>query len=163
MTPLLALDLGTKTGFAYRTSTGIIHSGTWVLAKAKEIRDQNGRELDCRYCRLAEKVRGLVKTLGVEVIGFEDVEFSSYTAQTQLWSSFRVAVWSAACSDPKLIVEAVPVGTLKKFATGHGNATKEMMAASLLRKHPEFFEGRHPDDNEVDALHLLQYITNLNS
>lgn len=158
---MLALDLGTKTGWALLNREGIVVSGTLVLAKAKEIKEQNGRELDCRYCRLAEFVSSMVKSNGVEVLGFEDVEFSSYTAQTQLWASLRAAVWATGCGLPSLEIEAVPVGTLKKFATGHGNATKDMMAASLKRSHPEFFIGSQPDDNEVDAIHLLHYIQKL--
>lgn len=161
MRPMLALDLGTKTGWALLDQRGQVLSGTLVLAKAKEIKEQNGRELDCRYCRLAEFVSGLVRNNEVEVLGFEDVEFSTYTAQTQLWASLRGAVWSVGCGLPSLEIEAVPVGTLKKFATGHGNATKDMMAAALRRSHPDFFVGSQPDDNEVDAIHLLHYIQKL--
>lgn len=158
---MLALDLGTKTGWALFDERGKVLSGTLVLAKAKEIREQNGRELDCRYCRLAEFVSGLVRNNEVGVLGFEDVEFSSYTAQTQLWASLRAAVWATGCGLPALEIEAVPVGTLKKFATGHGNATKDMMETSLRRTNPEFFSGRKPDDNEVDAIHLLHYLQKL--
>jgi Holliday junction resolvasome RuvABC endonuclease subunit len=158
---MLALDLGTKTGWALLRPDGEVVSGTLVLAKAKELREQNGRELDCRYCRLAEFVSSMVKQHSVEVLVFEDVEFSTYTGQTQLWASLRGAVWATGCGIPELEIEAVPVGTLKKFATGHGNATKDMMAAALKRSHPTYFSGHQPDDNEVDAIHLLHYIQKL--
>lgn len=159
--PILALDLGSKTGYAYQTRAGAITSGTWRLATAKELKEQEGREGDCRFCRLVENVREIVLREGIETLGFEDVQFSTYTAQTQLWATFRGAVWLLGCQIPTLTVEAVPVGTLKKFATGHGAATKDMMAAALRRTHPEFFHGRTPDDNEVDALHLLRYLRKL--
>lgn len=162
MIPVLALDLGTKTGYAYRTASGAVTSGTWKLATAKEVREQEGRERDCRYCRLAENIHELVAREQIEILGFEDVQFSTYTAQTQLWASLRGAVWSVGCRYPGIDVEAVPVGSLKKFATGHGNATKEMMAAALGRTHPGYFLNvRAPDDNEIDALHLLHYLLKL--
>lgn len=158
---ILALDLGSKTGYAYRTRSGAVTSGTWKLAKAKELKEQEPREGDCRFCRLVENVREIVLREGIETVGFEDVQFSTYTAQTQLWATFRGAVWLLGCQIPTLNVEAVPVGTLKKFATGHGAATKDMMASALRRTNPEFFSVRQPDDNEVDALHLLSYLQRL--
>lgn len=170
MIPLLALDLGTLTGFSYRRDDGIIASGTWKLAKSKELTAQRklgrDRTSDCRLCVLIDRVQEVVNRIKLVelggIIGFEDVQFSSYTAQTQLWSSFRTAVWTLGCTNPNLRIEAVPVGTLKKFATGSGNATKDMMAVALRRKHPEIWNHDYtPDDNEVDARHLLNYLAKL--
>jgi hypothetical protein len=96
----------------------------------------------------------------VNHVFFEDVMFSSSTAQTQLWSSLRGAIMLAACK-PWCAVHAIPVGTLKKFATGKGNATKEEMLSAFVYCNPfsdVLFEkpaGYAMDDNEVDALHLL--------
>jgi hypothetical protein len=53
-------------------------------------------------------------------------------------------------------MECVPVSTLKKFATGHGGATKEMMEISLRKQRPEvFLQKRFVDDNAVDAIWIL--------
>lgn len=73
-------------------------------------------------------------------------------------------------------VRAVPVGTLKKFATGSGNATKELMADALRAKEKIFYPRRKEDpkwsllrkgnptgpeslvtDDEIDARHLLWF------
>jgi hypothetical protein len=54
------------------------------------------------------------------------------------------------------VIECVPTGTLKKFATGHGGATKEMMEVHLKRKHPGCWRSGL-DDNGVDALWLWQW------
>jgi hypothetical protein len=53
-------------------------------------------------------------------------------------------------------VDCVPVATLKKFATGHGGATKEMMATSLQKKLPGLFEQKL-DDNAIDAVWLFKW------
>jgi len=160
----LALDLGTRTGWALHSqaddmdNSPIFESGTWVLATPKEITTQakadKSRCCDVRFQRLQDYITALGF---VDEIVFEDVEFSTYTYQTQLWAGFRTVVslrYLRQC--PK--ITAVPVGTLKKFATGRGNADKKAMAIALDRALP-YFKTRSPapDDNEVDAIHLLRY------
>jgi hypothetical protein len=162
---ILALDLGTKTGWAL-SDNGQISSGTWKLATEKELdaARESGRDRTCdpRVVALFEKV----KEVAAEVIYFEDVQFLSTQLQTQLWASLRAAVWLAGW---KSDIHAVNVSTLKKLATGKGNATKGMMAAALPtdlfrvekfdHKKPLVVEvgtGRKVDDNETDAWHLLQ-------
>lgn len=104
-----------------------------------------------------------------DVVIFEDVPFQTYTQQCQLWSSLRAAVWLAFDS-PVTLMECVPVATLKRFATGHGGATKSMMMTAMVRKAPNRFAihgvkngdvetlkeiqtGRVVDDNAADAYH----------
>jgi hypothetical protein len=156
---IVALDLGTKTGYA----AGLAdcpepsYAGTWVLGKARELRDQSKRG-DDRNCDLRLDALGLrlddVVVPGSLVV-FEDVQFASTTMQAHLWASLRAAVWMQG-RKPAVTIRAVPVGTLKKFATGKGNATKEMMAASLYAAHPSYISSKF-DDNAVDAIHLWFY------
>ena len=89
-----------------------------------------------------------------DVVVFEDVQFSSYTAQTQLWSSFRAVVWLVLGT--KSLLECVPVSTLKLFATGSGAADKAAMLKALVRKHPEI-QAASLDDNAVDAIWLWKW------
>ena len=50
--------------------------------------------------------------------------------------------------------EGVPVGTIKRFATGKGNADKTAMTATMRAR------GFAPaDDNEADAIALLLWAT----
>lgn len=86
----------------------------------------------------------------VDLVVFEDVQFQSSTMQTQLWASWRTAVWLAF---PKTLIDCVPVGTLKKFATSNGGATKEQMSAALKRQHPGRWNA-NLDDNTIDAIWL---------
>lgn len=153
---ILALDLGTKTGWAsYDATHRFRDGGTWRLATDKELRRQKldglDRCCDIRPARLLARVGGVVATH----IFFEDVQFLSTQLQSQLWASLRAMV---TLQHPTTVVRAVPVGTIKKFGSGHGNATKEMMAAAFAKKHPEILVARvgcPPDDNEIDAQHLL--------
>lgn len=167
---ILALDIGTKTGWCCWENNHL-SLGTAVLATAKEItawgKERLDRRCDPRITRLADFVRS---TPLVDWIVFEDVEFSLFRKQTQLWSSLRAAVWAA---QKPVQFECVPVTTLKKFATGHGGATKEMMMKAVQLWNPERFVFRKDhvldyntnsklDDNACDALHLARWAnTNL--
>jgi hypothetical protein len=73
---------------------------------------------------------------GCSVVIFEDVKFSSYTYQAQLWPTWRAAVWTAV---PEECIECIPTNLLKKFATGNGNAKKEAMIAAMVRAEPKRF------------------------
>lgn len=149
---ILALDLGTKTGYATNVG-GTFKCGTWKLATPKEVaawgESRLTRRGDPRICRLRDHIQELEQP---DIIVFEDVQFSSTTMQTQLWSSLRAVVWMFSCAECKTIIEAVPVGTLKKFATGNGTADKEAMMASLVRRVGAIDTSW--DDNAIDAYWL---------
>lgn len=130
------------------------------------------RRSDPRVLRLHDTLRDLLDRFDFDVIVFEDVQFSSSTQQTQLWSSLRAAVW-LACNKPNGVYpECVPVGTLKKFA-GHGAANKEMMGTFLTQRDPRFKIGKEKrlsvyyfppvgpaqrlDDNAVDAVWIWKW------
>lgn len=151
---IIALDLGTKTGIADNLS-GELNAGTLVLATPKEIRDWGRKRItrrnDPRVSRLHKHLCSLARP---DVVAFEDVQFTSYTLQVQLWSSLRAAVWLAYANS--VTIETVPVGTLKKFATGAGNADKAQMQKYLFLQHPEW-KAAKLDDNAVDALWLFYW------
>lgn len=168
---LLALDLGTKTGYAYSGRDGKIICGTKTLAKPAAITHTRklrmDRRGDPRFFTLLWWMKAVHVEVALDWILFEDIQFSSTTMQTQLWTSFRSAVW--LMSEYGIGIECVPVGTLKKFATGSGAATKEAMARALYRADCRFqsefgfgdikdtFTGENLDDNAVDAIHLYRW------
>ena len=165
---ILGLDLGTKTGWC--DGAGF---GTWRLATAAEVtaaaRLRMDRRLDPRFRTLRLHLEAAYQRLGRQLdwVVFEDVQFSSTTQQTQLWSTWRAAVWGFAL-DHDIRTECVPVTTLKKFATGSGGASKDQMAQALVKKSPaDFnfsvaeaqlrFRGLVADDNAVDAIHIYHW------
>lgn len=154
MLKILALDLGTHTGFA-RNFGPMPWAGTWTLSQPKEVTAWGKQRLDRRCDPRIERLHrllqdGLVKP---DLVVFEDVEFSKYTLQTQLWSSFRTVVWLTFGS--KSVLECVPVTTLKKFATGSGGADKLGMKRALDRQYPGASTGL--DDNAIDAVWILKW------
>lgn len=160
---VLALDLGTKTGYAYNRGDKFI-AGTWTLASAKEVtawgKVRLNRRNDPRIERLCDHISDICIWPGVgafDAIVFEDVQFVSTTFQAHLWAGLRSAVWLCGKTEH---FDCVPVATLKKFATGNGGATKQAMAQHLFRsKHLPRFEAGLPglDDNGVDAVWLWHW------
>lgn len=164
---LLGLDLGSKTGVTFNDGAENFCCGTWTLATDKELAiartKRMDRRCDPRVKSLYEKLVSLHRQHDFDAVVFEDVQFASYTLQVQLWSSLRAAVWLAFGSE---IVECVPVSTLKKFATGHGGATKEQMGVCLCRSDARFrldsqnrvkFNNEPVDDNAVDSAWLHRW------
>lgn len=144
---VLALDLGTTTGWACRPMDGIIVHG-W--ANFKPTRYEGG---GMRYLRFKQWLGQLNNTLNGELqaVYFEEVRRHASTDSAHVYGGLMatLTVW---CESHKIPYQGVPVGTIKKHATGRGNADKlAMVEAMQLRGHPI------TDDNEADALALLHW------
>lgn len=155
---ILALDLGTNTGIAcnWQARAFTAPAMTIKLAQPEEVtnwgRTRLTRRCDPRIQRLFYYLRDFETP---DLVVFEDVEFSTFTKQTQLWSAFRTVVWLAF--PPRVVIECVPVTALKKFAAGFGCATKEHMKRALFTQCPEVYAGLTLDDNAIDAYWILKW------
>jgi len=176
---ILALDLGTQTGWALsvpnRLGGGdLVDVGTFRTATPKEItawgKTRMTRRADPRIQRLNNFVVGIHSKIRLDWILFEDVTFASSQFQTQMWASLRAAIWLTGSACPNVgfpQFECCPVTTLKKFSTGKPGAKKEDMAKALVMVDPRFrldgskvidqTNGQTIDDNAVDALLLLKW------
>ncbi len=160
MLKILGLDLGTDTGIAFYDGKSIT-AETWKLGTAKEItawgKSRATRRGDPRVLRFFNLLHKMVVQSRPDVIAFEDVEFQTYTKQTQLWSSFRTVVWLVAAG-AGVLCDCVGVSSLKLFGARHGGATKEMMRDALFKRHPEF--NKITDHNTIDAIWVTLWATN---
>lgn len=158
---ILALDLGTKTGWAYgRAEDGVIEGfGTLLLANEKALKEAKkarlDRRLDIRIPRLLGLLTEIHHRAPLDWVMFEDVQFASTTMQAHLWASFRGTVWTFVSQHWPMCSDCLATGKLKVFATGSGNADKPAMERAL-RRDPRFFSEKM-DDNAVDAIHLLKW------
>lgn len=138
---VLGIDLGTSTGFAVSVNGVLGQCGTWVLSKPKEIaynrKLRMHRRLDPRIPALWGKIAQLNQENPLDYIIWEDVEFCSTSYQCQLWASFRTVAWIFAFQNG-IQPDCVPVGTLKKFATGSGSGDKAAMAVALSKSDSRF-------------------------
>lgn len=139
---ILALDLGTTTGFAIGEAKNVL-SGTWDL---KPSRGDGG---GMRFVKFRARLAELRKTMPFGAVFYEEVRKHRGTAAAHVYGGLQ-AVLTAWCEENNIPYEAVPVGTIKKYATGKGNADKEQMKEAVRGW------GYEPaDDNEADALALF--------
>lgn len=88
---------------------------------------------------------------GIDAVYFEEVRRHASTDAAHVYGGF-LGMLNAWCEHHQIPYQGVPVGTIKKHATGKGNASKDDMVAAARNR------GFAPaDDNEADALALLHW------
>ncbi|WP_456095268.1 crossover junction endodeoxyribonuclease RuvC [Paramagnetospirillum caucaseum] len=143
---ILALDLGTTTGWAMRLGDGVIVSGTMAFRPG---RYEGGGMRYLRFRSWLDHLLGGSK--GIATIHFEEVRRHAGTDAAHIYGGF-LAHLTAWCDLKHLPYQGVPVGTIKRHATGKGNAGKDAVIAAMRAR------GFNPeDDNEADALAILSW------
>jgi Holliday junction resolvasome RuvABC endonuclease subunit len=141
---VLALDLGTTTGWAICSFDGLITSGTVSFKPSRY--DGGGM----RYLRFTNWLTEIDRLSGpIEAIYFEEVRRHIGTDAAHVFGGLLAVLtsWGELRGVP---YQGVPVGRIKRHATGKGNANKEAMVAAARAR------GFSPaDDNEADAIALL--------
>lgn len=140
----LALDLGTKTGYAILRADGKIVSG------AESFHARNREGPGGRWVRFRAWLVG-VKTNNPDIgrIVYEDVKRHVGTDAAHCYGALR-AIVEMFGEHHRIEYSGIGVGTIKKGFTGKGNAKKPEMMARCREL------GFHPaDDNEADAIALL--------
>lgn len=145
-TTILALDLGTTTGWALRGSDGHITSGSEGF---RPQRFEGGGMRFLRFKRWLTELKAVAD--GIDALHFEEVRRHVSTDAAHAYGGF-LATLTAWCEHHQIPYQGVPVGTIKKHATGKGNAGKDEVVAAIRAR------GHAPsDDNEADALALLHW------
>lgn len=146
---ILALDLGSRTGWALRNASGAIASGT------HEFRPGRFEGAGMAFLRFGRWLDDLVGNTGpIAAIVFEEVRAHAGTLAAQVYGGF-LAHLTAWCERHEIPYLGVPVATIKRHATGKGNAPKDAVIAAVRAK------GFAPrDDNEADALAILDWAIN---
>ena len=128
---------------------GLHHGGTEYF---KPQRFEGGGMRYLRFRRWLTEMKATVEgAQGLGVVYFEEVRRHMGVDAAHVYGDL-LATLTAWCEHHQIPYQGVPVGTIKKFATGRGNAgTDEMIAAMRARGHSP------TDDNEADALALLHW------
>lgn len=137
---ILALDLGTTTGWAIKNRERKITSGS---ASFKQDRFQGG---GMRYLNFKRWLDQLPK---MDMVYFEEVRRHLGVDAAHAYGGFlsHLTSW---CEMHQIPYQGIPVGTIKRFITGKGNASKEEVIKGTQNL------GHNPAcDNEADALALL--------
>ena len=143
---ILALDLGTTTGWALRLGDASLNHG---FVHFKPQRFEGG---GMRYLRF-KRWLGEIRLLAGEINGiyFEEVRRHLGVDAAQVYGGL-LATLTSWCEHHRIAYRGVPVGTIKRHATGMGRASKaSVMEAMRIAGHPV------TDSNEADALALLHW------
>ncbi|RPE15462.1 hypothetical protein DF122_21175 [Burkholderia pseudomallei] len=143
---ILALDLGTTTGWALRHPDETIAHG---FASFRSQRFEGGGMRFLRFKRWLTEHKAIAGE--IHALYFEEVRRHAGVDAAHAYGGF-LATLTAWCEHHRIPYQGVPVGTIKKHATGRGNAGKdEVIAAMRALGHAV------TDDNEADALALLHW------
>ena len=142
MISILAIDPATQLGWA-KWDGKKIKSGT-ISFENKQFDGAGMRYLKFQTW-LSEQLTG------VSLVAYEAVMQHSSVYASHIYGGWLCVIQSK-CEDLGIPYTGVPVGTVKKFWTGSGSATKKDMIKSARDR------GHNPkDDNEADALAILYY------
>lgn len=158
---IIGIDLGTKCGWAVLSNGTTVskagerlESGTWDFS----VKRHEGGGM--RYVRFANALRALLdrwafdtSAKGTSVhLAFEEVRRHRGVAAAHVYGGL-MATLQCVLEDreTKIPYVSIPVGTIKKHATGKGNASKEEMMTSA-KKQWQDERWEFQDDNEADAL-----------
>jgi Holliday junction resolvasome RuvABC endonuclease subunit len=144
MESVLSIDIGTTTGWAVRCRDGTYTSGSVCF---KPGRFEGGGMRFLKFKRWLSEVSANVG--GVQAVFFEEVRRHAGVDAAHAYGGY-MAHLTAWCEQNSIPYQGVPVGTIKKHATGKGNASKEDIIAAVEKR------GFAPaDDNEADAIAQL--------
>ena len=141
---ILALDLGSTTGWAIRNDRCRILHGT---AAFRPTRFEGG---GMRYLRFERWLNDTLKVVGgIDAVYFEAVRRHLGTDASHIYGGFLAGL-TAWCEQQGIPYSGVPVGTWKRHVCGKGNAAKKDVTDAICAR------GFEPaDDNEADAIAIL--------
>lgn len=141
---ILALDFGGDTGWAVGEQR-VEASGVW------DVRPRRGESPGMRYIHLRRKFQEILAAYpDLRLLVYEQAhQRGGHATEYAVGCATTMQAW---CAERGLEYAPVHSATLKKWATGRGNAPKPRMVAEARRR------GYKPrDDNEADAILLLLY------
>lgn len=142
---ILALDLGTKTGYAVRKRDGKVVHGTQSFAPRKSWTEGQ------RWLRFQSWLAEVLELHHVQRIAYEHVSFHAGVRDAHCYGAFRALVEMAA-DRRNIELVGTNVQTVKKHWTGKGGADKAAMVAQARAR------GFRPEtDNDADALAVLDW------
>lgn len=140
---ILALDLGTTTGYALFAPPGAVISGSWSFKPGK----YDGAGM--RFVRFVAKLDEMHRARPIGQVWFEAVRRHKGTDAAHIYGGLMSHL-QAWCETKGIPYGAETVQAIKKSWAGKGNASKAAMIAVAREKGYEVV-----DDNEADALALL--------
>lgn len=141
---ILALDLALTTGWAHSKNDSQ-ESGTFTIDQKR------GESPGMRYVRFNAWLKEVLDTITPAIVIYEQAHHRGGAA-TEIAFGLITRV-QEACSERNINYQKLHSGTIKKFATGSGRASKDDILATA-RLH---WGANIRDHNEADALWMLEW------
>lgn len=141
---ILSIDCGTKTGWASLVD-GRIESGV------QDFSLKRGESKGIRFLRFNTWLVGMLELVRPHVVVYEMAHFRGGSA-TEILVGMTTRI-EQFCEEKGIEYSSVHSGTLKRFATGSGKASKEDMMMVATQKFGRIVES----DDEADALLILAW------
>lgn len=147
MKTVLGIDPGTKCGWAIRLPDGrMAAAGVW---------DLSGNRFEgagMRFIRMTTNLNLCRAAHPFDMIAFEEVRRHMGVDAAHCYGGIiaQIMVW---CEENNVPYSGIPVASIKKLATGKGNADKTKMVAAAKAKWPGHASD---DDNAADALWIAE-------
>lgn len=166
----LAIDLGSHCGYAWANYDAARFPHPLEVFAGQF--DLQMHDWDTSAMRLV-RMRQFLNVVLPDVIFFEEIKNTPVAAGKMSVTSLLARVWSAAdllgafkaalaiwAEENQIPLHPYPIGTIKRFATGAGNASKEAMIVACNERYgttydPATYNTSHID-NEVDAVFILE-------
>lgn len=149
---IIGLDLGTTMGFAVTEGTSVVPVQTGTVNFANK-RHENGGMRFIRFKKFLEEITdgvAIAKGNADAVIYYEEVVFHRGADAAHVYGGW-LAILHSYCDERGIAYSGVPIGTIKKRATGSGRANKEDM---IRAAHREW--GATMTHDQADAAWVLQ-------
>jgi len=137
---ILAVDMATKTGWACSTASGV-----------EDFKKRAGDSRGMIFIRFEAWLKEMIGMRQPKMIVYERPHARGRAANEVL--NGLLAILQKVCEERGVEYADCPSTTLKKFATGVGNASKEAMMLAYAKKWQE----TPIDDNHADACWLLAW------
>jgi len=93
-------------------------------------------------------------SVGVKQVFFEEVRRHKGTDAAHIYGAF-CGILEKMCEAHKVPYTGIPVGTIKRFITGKGNANKEAMVQNCNATYKIEPALKNSEDNKADALGVM--------
>jgi len=146
---ILGIDPGTHCGFALLESDRVLASGEWNLTPSRH--ESSGM----RFIKFERSLAEVLYHLGCDaktLVAYEEVRRHLGTDAAHIYGGI-IAVLQSKCIMSGIEYFGIPVGTVKKQATGKGNASKEDMIAAARKHWPHI---PISSENQADALWIAE-------
>lgn len=147
ITPILALDLATATGWALRDARGVVTSGVMTFTLRR------GESSGMRLLRFRRWLREMLGDDLIRLVAYEQPIIHRKRRQLNASVAHNLEGVLLPELEGRIDYVSPTPAEVKKHATGKGNASKAMMVEAACAR----WELDVEDDNQADALCVLDW------